>query len=338
MKTIKYKCNKCGYEFLGDEYSKKCPDCASTDLQIKRRKMPWIFVLIGLIVVTAAAAVIWFMVLNKPASETKNTTEIILQYTVNDQDDSIIISVEGVDVKTLKNEYQLAIKDSQDRRVGAPKRFYKIASPHISIAQFEEGETYSFHFERVDKKPVSNVTWKGENKNIYTRPYAPKAPEIEVSKDYDCETNTYIIAVSVVSGKADRFYLDGQEQKASTFYQVKPRKEPYTVRAVDAKTGLSSDIKQIECKARSASRITEAQIQRAFDQMAKQDGTVGVGDVLAKLNLKGGMLLEQPVDGCTNLGSLLYHAQTNGIRYVIHATIESYDCEDKVIAISARRG
>lgn len=337
MKTFKYKCNKCGYEFVGDEYTPKCPDCASTDLKRIRKKKTWIFVLIGLIVVAAAAAVAWFTVFNKPAAEVESTS-ITLQYTVNDQSNSIIITVEGVDMKTLKNEYQLTIKDSQDRRVGAPKRFYKTASPHISIAQFEEGETYSFHFERVDKKPVANVTWKGANKNMYTRPNSPKAPEIEVSKDYDCETNTYIIAVTVVSGKADQFYLDGQMQTASVFYQVKPRKEPYTVMAVDATSGLSSDIKQIECKSQKAFHITEAQIQRVFDRMAKQDESLSVGDALQQISNGKNIPLAQPVDGCADLGTLLYYAQTNGIRYSIHATIESYDCEDKVIAISARRG
>lgn len=337
MKTFKYKCNKCGYEFVGDEYTKKCPDCASTDLKPIRKKKTWIFVLMGLIVVAAAAAVAWFTVFNKPASEVENTS-ITLQYFVNDQDNSIIISVEGVDMKTLKNEYQLTIKDSQDRRVGAPKRFYKTASPHLSIAQFEEGETYSFHFERVDKKPVANATWTGENKNIYKRPNSPKAPEIEVSKDYDCETNTYTITINVVSGKADQFYLDGQMQTAYVFYQVKSRKEPYTVMAVDAANGLSSDTKQIECSPRRASRITEAQIQHVFDRMAKQDESLSVGDALQQINNGKNMPLAQPVDGCDDLGTLLYHAQTLGIRYIIHATIESYDCEDKLIAISARRG
>ena len=175
MKTVKFKCNACGHEFIGDSSTRQCPKCASRAISPKKNNLIWLYISLGVIIATGGAFGA-YMFLGKSSSRV-DADQITLQYYHNSTNDSVVIAVEGVDVKVLKNEYQIIIRKGDSQTYGAPRRFYKTPSPRIPLAQFEEGETYSFNFERVDRKPISNVIWVGENENVYTRPISAKAPD-----------------------------------------------------------------------------------------------------------------------------------------------------------------
>lgn len=327
MEKFTYECLDCGHKFEGDLSTDQCPNCQS--LMIRRVKggiPPIVWKILGCVVVI----IILFLLLRKCISY----DPIIADFSVVNNE--IKITVSGVSKEDLRAKYKIVMTNDNDAfdkvyPFNGKTNIITIYTAHTFDYQFVGGATYTFNFvEKHSGLAPKDFRWKGNH--TYTHPLPPVTPEIKVSKNADCGNNTYMIVVSVVKGRADRFYLNEKEQADSIFYDVEPNHEVYKVKVYDAANNLWSEISELSCRPIHRFHITSKDIDMVLDSISKRK--IMPGTALEKINNNNDIRLAQSIDGNSTLEAALDYAYNQHIRYKADVEIEHQDCNDRIVRIT----
>lgn len=318
--TMKYKCNNCGNVFEGDYSNFTCPQCGSTDVKNQGGpNIPWKKILIGV------GAVILLILLIKMCS----SDSIEISMAENQDAKQLVFTVEGVSKSSLKADYKIIVYNQNSVEIGQLFFNGKSENTQYSTENFTANECYTFNFVKKAGGDI-NLKWKTSNQYCY---YPPVAPTISCEKIPDCKSGTYTIKVKVETGNAVEYYIDGKGQASNVFNNIKPRQQPYVVKACDA-NGLMSTEQSVYCTAKGVQsfHITEAEIQAEFDKVAA--GNQYVGDAMAKISQGKNIKLASSIDGCSTLEEVLNYAYNMEQRYKVKAEIKSNGCSDSITSLT----
>lgn len=335
----KFKCNNCSekdktdYIFKSKEKSPTCPRCGCPDVEII--KTNYTFLIVSVIIVVVMLVLLFLLNQNSNVGviEPKGPISKEIRALIDTTSQMTLkVVVDGSTEKDLKALYKIEMTNDSTEE----KKYFSFngTSNSIEISKEDLCAGVQYNFMLVERKTglePNEITWENGN-NTYSTPIPPDKPQISITKEIDCETQTYTLLITVEKGNPDRFYVDEKEYSSNTITGIKDGIY-YTIKAYDSQNVLWSEDYNINCEKIKINKINQKVIQNELDKIARRE--TSSGDALKRISNGRNIDLSTPIDGNTKLeGAIKFSRNQKKQYYVTDIKSKSTGCVDVIETIT----